>query len=158
MDGSRAGRPGGDRFGGDRFAPDGTQPPPPPPLFPDPLAGLVTGERQYRPPATAIPTAPAVPRPVPAQVPPTRRAPARRSAQASRPPAQAPAQHVSGQPAASTPYAELARRQPEPVGGQVEPRKGRGALIGCLVALVALGGLLFTVVREIVEAVVDLLR
>ncbi|MFE9743934.1 hypothetical protein ACFYOT_03415 [Saccharothrix saharensis] len=37
-------------------------------------------------------------------------------------------------------------------------KKGKGGLIGCLVVLAALSGLLFNVVREIIEAVVDLLR
>jgi hypothetical protein len=142
----------------DRFGHDGTQPPPPPPLFPDPLAGLVTGERYEAKavPPVVPPTPPPVPRPDPPYVPPPRRAQARK-------PARAPDRQVSGQPAAHAPHAELARRQPttasvEQTTAQPTPKKGRGGLIGCLIALAALSGLLFNVVREIIEAVVDLVR
>jgi outer membrane biosynthesis protein TonB len=152
VDGSSA-----DRIGTDRSGYDGTQPPPPPPLFPDPLAGLVTGERyEAKPVPPVVPPTPApVPQPGPAYVPPTRRAPARK-------PARAPARQVSGQPEAHVPHAELARRQPEPPSAaqtaRPTPKKGRGGLIGCLVVLAALSGLLCNVLREIIEAVVDLLR
>ncbi|MEV8438912.1 hypothetical protein AB0425_16175 [Actinosynnema sp. NPDC051121] len=141
-----------DDSGADRFGHDGTQPPPPPPLFPDPLAGLVTGERYEAKavPPVVPPTPPTAPRADPPPVP-TRREQARK-------PVRAPAQRVSGQPTAHAPHAELAR---QPAAGQqatAQPKKGRGGLIGCLVALAVLSGLLFNVVREIIEAVVDLLR
>jgi hypothetical protein len=145
-------------LGADRFGYDGTQPPPPPPLFPDPLAGLVTGERYVAEavPPVVPPTPAPVPQPGPAHVPPNRRAPARK-------PVRTPAQQVSGQPAAHLPHAGPARHQPwqdvagpssEPQG----PKKSKSGLIGCLVVLAALSGLLFNVVREIIEAVVDLVR
>ncbi|MEU4445158.1 hypothetical protein AB0H25_17780, partial [Actinosynnema sp. NPDC023926] len=73
---SGAGRFGAGWFGAGRFGYDGTQPPPPPPLFPDALAGLVTGERyeaKAAPPVVPPPPMP-VPQPGPAYVPPTRRA------------------------------------------------------------------------------------
>ncbi|MEV1120152.1 hypothetical protein AB0I91_34310 [Actinosynnema sp. NPDC049800] len=137
---------------------DGTQPPPPPPLFPDPLAGLVTGEHHVAKavPPIAPPTPAPVPEPGPAYVAPNRRAAARK-------PVRAPAQQVSGEPAAHVPHAGLARRQPHqdvagPTSGPQAPKKGKGGLIGCLVVLAALSGLLFNVVREIIEAVVDLVR
>ncbi|XVS64809.1 hypothetical protein ACQPYE_01725 [Actinosynnema sp. CA-299493] len=168
MDGLAKGRSGAGRPGAGRFAHDGTQPPPPPPLFPDALAGLVTGERYVTKavPPIVPPTPAPVPRPGPAYVPPARREPARK-------PVRAPARQVTGEPAAHVPHAELARQQPKaasapqtwpdrltPGHGVVEPgpKKGKGGLIGCLVVLAALGGLLFNVVREIIEAVVDLMR
>lgn len=184
MDGSGAGPVGK----------DGTQAPPPPRVFPDPLAGLVTGERHYQREATAPrvvvpppappqpPSAPYFPPPRPARAP-ARRAPAQRGTAQQVPgqrgtgrqvPGQhgtgrqvaeqrASAQRASAQPAAHVPHAELARRQPttasvEHVVVREEPKKSRGGLIGCLVVLAALSGLLFNVLREIVEAVVDLLR
>ncbi|WP_158848149.1 hypothetical protein [Saccharothrix deserti] len=171
-----------DDFGAGLFGEDGTQAPPPPRVFPDPLAGLVTGERydvEAVPPVVVPPPVP-LPQPGPAYVPPARR-PARgqalRPAQHSRPARQVPGQasgqvsthasghvsthvsrQVSGQPAAHVPHAEPARRQPEQAVVQEGPKKSRGGLIGCLVVLAALSGLLFNVVREIIEAVVDLLR
>ncbi|ROP38951.1 hypothetical protein [Saccharothrix texasensis] len=155
------------RSGAGRFAPDGTQPPPPPPVFPDALAGLVTGERFVTKavPPIVPPPMPA-PRPGPAYVPQTRRA-------SSREPVRAAARQVTGEPAAHVPHPGLARRQPgtasppqagparrEPGHAVAEPvpKKGKGGLIGCLVLLAALSGLLFNVVREIIEAVVDLVR
>jgi hypothetical protein len=182
-----------DDFGAGPTGQDGTQAPPPPRVFPDPLAGLVTGERHYQREATAPrvvvpPLAPPQPPSAPYFPPPRRpaRAPARRTASTSRQAPvqrgtaqQVPGQRVTGQqvaeqrataqrateqPAAHVPHAELARRQPgmRPVEHAVvreEPKKkSRGGLIGCLVALAALSGLLFNVVREIIEAVVDLLR
>ncbi|MFD0199761.1 MULTISPECIES: hypothetical protein [Saccharothrix] len=144
MDGSGAGR----------FGYDGTQPPPPPPLYPDPLAGLVTGEHHYRPPGTPAPAVvPPVLPPPDVAVTPTRRAPVRAQA---RP----PVRQVSGEPAAHVPHAGPARQQapaPQP-SAPPGPKKSKGGLIGCLVVLVTLSGLLFNVVREIIEAVVDLLR
>ncbi|GAB3000412.1 hypothetical protein [Saccharothrix stipae] len=162
MDGSVPGRSGADRsgagqVGAGRFGYDGTQPPPPPPLFPDALAGLVTGERyeaKAAPPVVPPPPMP-VPQPGPAYVPPARRASAREQA---RKPVRAPAQHVSGQPAAHVPHAQLASRQPQQDAVRQGPKKGKGGLIGCLVVLAALSGLLFNVLREIIEAVVDLMR
>ena len=151
MDGS-----GADRSG---VGHDGTQPPPPPPLFPDPLSGLVTGELPYRPPEVVVVPVVTPPPPDPVQVPPPARATAaRRPAQPRRPDRQ-----VSGEPAAHVPHAELSRRQPkqapvEPAPGPQPPKKGKAGLIGCLVVLAALSGLLFNVVREIIEAVVDLVR
>ncbi|MCC8248109.1 hypothetical protein [Saccharothrix luteola] len=146
------------RSGADRFGHDGTQPPPPPPLFPDPLAGLVTGERYVAeavPPVVPPPPAP-VSQPGPAHVPPNRRAPARK-------PVRAPAQQVSGEPVAHLPHAGLTPHQPRqgvagPSSEPQGPKKSKGGLIGCLVVLAALSGLLFNVVREIIEAVVDLVR
>ncbi|WP_157620010.1 hypothetical protein [Saccharothrix sp. NRRL B-16348] len=168
MDGLGKGRSGAGRFGVGRSGYDGTQPPPPPPLFPDALAGLVTGERYVTKavPPVVPPAPPPVPQPGSPDVPPTRRAPAHR-------PVRAPSQQVTGEPAAHVPHAALARQQPktaptphpEPIWrkpGRVivdnEPKKGKGGLIGCLVVLAALSGLLFNVVREIIEAVVDLVR
>ncbi|MCE6999599.1 hypothetical protein LZG04_33015 [Saccharothrix sp. S26] len=139
MDELSAGRPGH----------DGTQPPPPPPLFADPLAGLVTGEQRYRPPEAVVPVVP--PPPGPVDVPPTRAA-ARRPAQPSSRPVRAPVRQERGQPA------EPVRRAPGRVVVEQGPKKSRAGLIGCLVALATLSGLLFTVVREIIGAVVDLLR
>ncbi|WP_367133210.1 hypothetical protein [Saccharothrix sp. HUAS TT1] len=136
---------------GGLFGRDGTQAAPPPRVFPDPLAGLVTGEHRYRP--AGAPVAPPVVAPPPAPVPPAppiRRAPARRAARPA-------SGHVTGTPAAHVPHAGLARHQPDRAD-RPDPKKGRGALVGCLIALAALGGLLFTVLREIVEAVVDLVR
>jgi hypothetical protein len=157
-----------DDFGaGSQFGQDGTQAPPPPHVYPDALAGLVTGERYETdavPPIVIPPPLP-LPQPGPAYVP---RRPARgqalRPAQHSR---QAPRQasgHVAGQPAVHVPHAELARRQPKQpkppkqTAIQQGPKKSRGGLIGCLVVLAALSGLLFNVVREIIEALADLLR
>ena len=143
--------------GAGRSGHDGTQPPPPPPLFPDPLAGLVTGERyvtEAAPPAPP-PVPPPVPQPGPPDVPPARHAPARK-------PVRAPARHASGEPVAHVPHAapppEPIWRKPGRVIVEDGPKKGKGGLIGCLVVLAALSGLLFNVVREIIEAVVDLLR
>ncbi len=155
MDGS-----GADRFRAGRSGYDGTQPPPPAPLFPDPLAGLVTGERHYRPPASVVPVVAPPPPPAAAHVPPPRapaarpapvRAPAQAGAARSRP-ARSPVR--SGQPAAHVPHAGLPRQDSVQQGR----KKTRGGVIGCLVVLAALSGLLFNVLREIIEAVVDLLR
>ncbi|MEU4763715.1 hypothetical protein AB0H12_10690 [Actinosynnema sp. NPDC023794] len=162
-----------DGSGADRFGYDGTQPPPPPPLFPDPLAGLVTGERHVTEvvPPVVPPTPAPVPQPGPAHVQPNRRAPARK-------PVRTAAQQVSGEPAAHVPHAGLGSHQPrqdavQPTSGPWEgpgrhqsgrvvveqgPKKSKSGLIGCLVVLAALSGLLFNVVREIIEAVVDLVR
>ncbi|QFZ16322.1 hypothetical protein [Saccharothrix syringae] len=113
----------------DEFGPDGTQAPPPPRFFADPLAGLPAGDA---PPEAAVPVvvpAPAVVARVPAAVfEPVRRRPARRQAAPVRPAAPPPA------------------------------RTGRAGLVGCLLALLAVGALLFNVLREIIVAVVDLLR
>ncbi|MFD7652723.1 hypothetical protein ACFV4N_01935 [Actinosynnema sp. NPDC059797] len=113
----------------DEFGPDGTQALPPPRFFPDPLAGLVPVEGPPVPDAVPRVVVPAAPV---APVAPVRREPVRRRA-----PRPAP-------PAVHAPRAE--------------PKKNRGALVGCLVALVALSGLLFNVLREIIGAVVDLLK
>ena len=182
MDDSGSGRLDAARFGAGRFGYDGTQPPPPPPAFPDPLAGLVTGERYETKavPPIVLPTPMPVPQPGPAYVPPTRRAHARGS---GRDAVRAPARHVSGEPEAHAPHVGLARDQPrqdavqqvpvpqtsvpqasgqqwqgQPGPGQEAPKKNKSGLIGCLVVLAALSGLLFNVVREIIEAVVDLVR
>ncbi|MFD1151338.1 hypothetical protein, partial [Saccharothrix hoggarensis] len=76
----------------------------------------------------------------------------------------------TGRPAAHAPHAPLARRQAPAPGSQppnpfvptpqqaAPEKKGKGGLVGCVVALAVLGGLLFNVVREIIEAVADLLR
>ncbi|MFJ6670173.1 hypothetical protein ACIQMJ_03575 [Actinosynnema sp. NPDC091369] len=138
-----------------RSSHDGTQPPPPPLLFPDPLAGLVTGEQPYRSPERVIPVSVPPPTPDPERGPPPRTT--------ARPPDRPrPVQHVQGQPAVREPRAQPAPRPaPEPVVSPTAPpgpKKGKGGLIGCLVVLAALGGLLFNVVREIIEAVADLLR
>ena len=106
----------------DDFGPDGTQPPPPPRFFPDPLAGLVTGEHLPPPPrAPVVPdvttpdepprAAPAPRQPVPAR-PPARR-PARRTAAA---PAQPFAQHQQpfAQPHQPSPYAYPMAQTPVP--------------------------------------------
>ena len=151
MDGSRG-----------RFGHDGTQPPPPPHVYPDPLAGLVTGEQPYRAPEAVVPVVTPPPAPVPVDVP-SPRAAVRRQAEPRSRPVRAPAQHVTGQPAEHAPHAGLARRQPPPAPGwqppaPQAPKKSRGGLIGCLVVLAALSGLLFNVLREIIEAVVDLVR
>ncbi|NUT48580.1 MAG: hypothetical protein HOV94_14925 [Saccharothrix sp.] len=47
---------------------------------------------------------------------------------------------------------------PKPDAVREASKKSRGGLIGCLVLLAALSGLLFNVLREIIEAVVDLVR
>lgn len=139
---------------------DGTQAPPPPRVFPDPLAGLVTGERPYRPGPVAPVVQPVVvpllasPRPPSAPSAP-HVPPARRPARAQRPVTHHPRQ--AGPPTAHLPHPGLARR-PAPAPVPPEQKKGRGGLIGCLVLLAALSGLLFNVVREIVQAVADLLR
>lgn len=172
MDGSGAGT---GRSGHDRPGRDGTQAPPPPPVFPDPLAGLVTGERLYQPPEATAPIGPPpVPRQEPAPPPaaPVRRPPqARRPAQAQRP---APRSAAAPRPAQASPPARTAwsaqasrpdqglrqapGRPPAPRGPGQQPTKSRSGLIGCLVGLAVLAGLLFNVLREIIEAVVDLLR
>ncbi|MFE2750389.1 hypothetical protein ACFXGA_00125 [Actinosynnema sp. NPDC059335] len=167
----------------DRSGQDGTQAPPPPPVFPDPLAGLVTGERLYRPPGAAAPVEPppaaAARQPAPRSVPARRSAPgpqAARSAwsaqvagsgRAARPPqaSAGAARSPRGSAAREAGPARVRRqaaaspaRPPAPrVPGQ-QPTKGRSGLIGCLVGLAVLAGLLFNVLREIIEAVVDLLR
>lgn len=137
---------------------DGTQAPPPPRVFPDPLAGLVTGERPYRPEAVARVVVPQVVLP-PLASPQPPSAPyvqsARRPARAQR--SATPHLQPSGQPTAHLPHPGLARR-PAPAPVPAEQKKSRGGLIGCLVLLAALSGLLFNVVREIVQAVADLLR
>ncbi|MGM1060964.1 hypothetical protein [Saccharothrix sp. Mg75] len=124
---------------GTGFGPDGTQEPPPPPLFADPLAGLVTGEAAHR---SAAVTPVAVPPPV--VVPPVAVPPAPRRAR------RAPVPN-GPQPVVHPPFTGL----PQVTSGA--PRNGR-ALAGCLVVLAVLGALLFPVLREIIEAVVDLLR
>lgn len=143
-----------DDSGAGRTGHDGTQPPPPPPVFPDPLAGLVTGEQPYRSPEPVVPVVVPPSAPDPERVPPPR-TPARPPDR----PRSRPVQQVSGQPAVPEPHAPSAPR-PGPVVPQAAPgpKKGKGGLIGCLVVLDALSGLLFNVVREIIEAVVDLLR
>ncbi|MFC6088079.1 hypothetical protein [Saccharothrix lopnurensis] len=122
----------------DDFGPDGTQPLPPPRLFPDALAGLVTGEAsaftQVEPPVVVV-VPPVVVEPPVVHA---RRGSVRR--QAPRP--------TPLVPVALAPHAAL----------PAEPKKGRGALAGCLIGLVVLAGLLFNVLREIIEAVAELLR
>ncbi|MFI9008959.1 hypothetical protein ACIGNX_17215 [Actinosynnema sp. NPDC053489] len=190
MDGSGAGRSGY----------DGTQPPPPPRLFPDPLAGLVTGEQPYRPPEPVVPpmvVPPGVVPPAAVEVPPhagTRAAPggarpARptvpqsrtaqgraaqgraaqgRSAQDRGTPnrrTQVRSAQVSAPSGWSAPLPAAPGRSGPQVPAQVPrtvgpqpPKKNAAGLVGCLVVLAALGGLLFNVLREIIEAVVDLVR
>ncbi|ONI81864.1 hypothetical protein ALI22I_37340 [Saccharothrix sp. ALI-22-I] len=147
-----------DDFGAGPFGKDGTQAPPPPHVFPDALAGLVTGERYEADavPPIVVPAPLPPPQPGPAYVPPRRsaRGQALRPVQHSR---QTPRQ-ASGQPAAHVPHAELARHQPKQTAIQQGPKKSKGGLIGCLVVLAALSGLLFNVVREIIEAVIDLVK
>ncbi|TQM81617.1 hypothetical protein FHX81_3986 [Saccharothrix saharensis] len=144
-----------DDSGTGRTGHDGTQPPPPPPVFPDPLAGLVTGEQPYRAPDQVVPVVVPPPAPDPEGV-----APPRATARRSAPPR--PVQHVQGQPAVPGSRARPAPRQAQqpvvPPTAPPGPKKGKAGLIGCLVVLAALSGLLFNVVREIIEAVVDLLR
>ncbi|GAA1264461.1 hypothetical protein [Saccharothrix xinjiangensis] len=121
----------------DEFGPDGTQALPPPPSFPDPLAGLVTGEGPpHREVVTPVEPARPVAPPVVAVPAPVQRGPARRR-QVPRPDPPAPTLHAA-LPA--------------------EPKKGRGALVGCLVVLLVVSGLLVNVLREIIGAVADLLR
>ncbi|MBB5807153.1 hypothetical protein F4560_006921 [Saccharothrix ecbatanensis] len=177
-----------DDFGSGPAALDGTQAPPPPRAFPDPLAGLVTGEQPYRREAVAPIVVPPLAPPQPPSAPYVPSVPAaRRPARAAQRPAQMPAQshrqpagphvsgphvsgphvtgpHVSGrhvvpgQPTAHLPHPGLARREPAQAPAQQERKKGKGGLIGCLVLLAALSGLLVNVVREIIQAVADLLR
>ncbi|WP_433267530.1 hypothetical protein ACQPZF_01735 [Actinosynnema sp. CS-041913] len=162
----------------DDFGPDGTQAPPPPRLFPDPLAGLVTGGATPPPafpdaltglvtggqpvrPAAGSPVD--VPAPIDPQVyaEPPRRAVARRAPR--RPhgplqPAQAPLPHP--QPTRFTQPVPFAMRQIEPARQQPaqERKSGKGGLAGCLLVLAVLSGLLFNVLREIVGAVAELFR
>jgi hypothetical protein len=180
-----------DDFGSGPAGLDGTQAPPPPRVFPDPLAGLVTGEQSYRREAVAPIVVPPLAPPQPPSAPyvPSARRPARaqrlaqshRPAQSHRQPTgpqvaapQVAAPHVAaphvtgpyvsgrhvvpGQPTAHLPHPGLARREPAQAPAQQERKKGRGGLIGCLVLLAALSGLLVNVVREIIQAVADLLR
>ncbi|GAA0238810.1 hypothetical protein GCM10010492_42470 [Saccharothrix mutabilis subsp. mutabilis] len=193
-----------DDFGPDDFGPDGTQAPPPPRFFPDPLAGLVTGERL--PPAGAGSSPPAVVDPVSGAAsgprlhdptgyrqsgasagagerrPAARRAPGRpaqprgsaqsgRSVQSGRsaqpagwnvpqaPPPSPYAYPVGRQPAQNAPapvvppHAPLPQRAPRPAR---TPQKRTAGRLGCLAVLAVLGGLLYPVVRAIIEAVVRL--
>jgi hypothetical protein len=169
---------GAGRDGARLFGPDGTQPPPPPRTFPDPLAGLVTGERHYQrhtaPRVVVPPLAPPQPPSTPHAPAPhlPARAPAHRIGSAAGP---ASAQRGAGrdvaeQRAKAREVAEQRARAQHVTGRQppmapvdhtvagTQPKKSRGGLIGCLVVLAALSGLLLNVLREIIEAVVDLVR
>ncbi|MEU4801135.1 hypothetical protein [Actinosynnema sp. NPDC023587] len=154
----------------DDFGPDGTQEPPPPRSFPDPLAGLVTGET-YPPrpfpdalsgpaapgppviPHVDVPSVYAEPTRRPAHHKQTRRAPGPLSGSA---PQLAPAWSDASQAyrQRSVPFAQ--RPAMNQVGHQPAKKSGKGGLIGCLVVLAGLSGLLFNVLREIFEAIAKL--
>ncbi|MBB4968911.1 hypothetical protein [Saccharothrix violaceirubra] len=117
------------------FGPDGTQPPPPPALFPDPLAGLVTGEgftssgpRADRSgPAAVEPTGqpaplPVVGRSVPAQAGPSRQ-PVR--SPAGRPVPPRPGDRSVPKPSGG-PVRATARRVPPPGVGARPAVVGQG--------------------------------
>ncbi|WP_447005265.1 hypothetical protein ACRAKI_01575 [Saccharothrix isguenensis] len=101
---------------------------------------------------------------------PNRPVPSRRPARSQRPvESYEPAQSHVANPYAfvrDPPGRQVAPRQPGPPrrqpvragAGQQAPKLNKSSLIGCLVALAAVSGLLFNVVREIIQAAVDLLK
>lgn len=143
------------------FGLDGTQDPPPPRLFPDPLGGLVTGEAYSAPPK---PVAPLAYRPPPAPDPEI----ARQAIRAAFAQEQRPRQRTAPGPATRS-YSARQQQYRAPVAKgpaavapvaavpRAEPRRG-SSLGGCLIGLVILGSLLFTVFRQVVEAVLDIFR
>ena len=150
------------------FGPDGTQAPPPPPLYPDAVAGLVTGETLYRPKQAG----PLLPVYVPVEPDPELARQAIRDAvlreqrvrpvrarQPLPPQMQVSSHRVQYQaPVAPTPQAhpQGVRPQQQP---QQAPRKSRGgAFGGCLFALLILGSVFFNVIRQVVEALLDAIR
>lgn len=156
---------------GREFGPDGTQAPPPLPVYPDALAGLVTGETRYRPKQAG----PLLPVYVPVVPDPEVAREAIRTAmlreQRARPvrarPPLPPQMQVSSHrvqyqaPVAPTP---LAHPQAMPPGQRPQPQPGerpksRGSAFGgCLVALLIIGSVFFNVIRQVVEALLDAIR
>ncbi|MEU6149861.1 hypothetical protein ABZ816_07665 [Actinosynnema sp. NPDC047251] len=159
----------------DDFGPDGTQAPPPPHLFPDSLSGLVTGDADPPRPfpdalsGSAAPGPPVIPQVVAQPVyaePPRRPAHHKQTRRAPGPtpdlaPAWSNAPRSYSPPQAyqqrSVPYAQRPAMNQVQHQQQLPAKKsGKGNLIGCLVVLATLSGLLFNVLREIVEAVAKL--
>ncbi|WNV91732.1 hypothetical protein [Umezawaea sp. Da 62-37] len=145
------------------FGPDGTQAPPPPRLFPDALAGLVTGEAYHRP-KPVVPLLPVYRTPV--QDPEIARAAIREAMlheHRSRPVRTRqplpPQGIVSNQrvqyhaPVAPTPQAHA------PAVAVPRQAKSRGSAFGgFLVALLILGSVFFNVIRQVVESLLDAIR
>lgn len=159
------------KFGpGREFGPDGTQAPPPLPVFPDALAGLVTGETPYRPKQAAplLPVyVPVVPDPevareaIRAALLREQRSRPVRTRQPLPPQMQVSSHRVHYQaPVAPTPRAHPqavppGQRPPQ----QAERPKSRGSAFGgCLVALLIIGSVFFNVIRQVVEALLDAIR
>ncbi|MCS7484244.1 hypothetical protein ACFFQW_33280 [Umezawaea endophytica] len=150
------------------FGPDGTQAPPPPPVYPDALAGLVTGETRYRPKAV-VPPAPAfvpvVPDPELARqairtaMLHEQRARPVRARQPLPPQMQVSAHRVQYQaPVAPTPLAHPQATSPQRMPQTERPKSRGSAFGGCLVALLIIGSVFFNVIRQVVEALLDAIR
>lgn len=154
--------------GPDDFGPDGTQAPPPTRLYPDPLAGLLTGEAYIAPKPVPI-VVPRVFEPDPeiaraairaaaAQEQRSRQVrahpPQQRRGQHHRPPVQqqhrAQVQHQAVLPPQLQPFT--------PAGAAEQPRKSGSSFGGCLVALVIFGALALTVFRQVLDALVGVFR
>lgn len=144
------------------FGFDGTQDPPPPRLFADPLGGLVTGEA-YAPPKPVEPLSFAV-QPLPPAPDPEI---ARKAIRAAFAQEQRPRQRTAPGPATRSYSARQQQYRAPVVQGpaavapaaapKAEPKRG-SALGGCLIGLVIAGSLLFSVLRPVFEAILDIFR
>jgi hypothetical protein len=150
--------------GPDEFGPDGTQAPPPTRLYPDPLAGLLTGETYIAPKPVPV-VVPRVVEPDPeiaraairaAAAHEQRSGPVRAHSPRQRqgPQRRAPVQQHRG----SVQHQVVLPPQLQPFtppGATEQPRKSGSSLGGCLVALVIFGALALTVFRQVLDALVS---
>ena len=144
------------------FGLDGTQDPPPPRLFPDPLGGLVTGET-YAPPKPVPPLVLPLPAPPDPEI--ARQAIRAAFAQEQRPRQRrqsAPVPQTRGYSARPQQYRAPVVKGPAAVAPAAAPpqaaAKRGSAFMGCLIGLLIAGSALFSVLREVFEAVLDMFR
>jgi hypothetical protein len=139
---------GAGSFDAGQFGPDGTQPLPPPPVWPDPLAGLVSAEnftwmdrspQVVAPPEVQGPDPEALRKAIEAEMLREQRPPVQRASR-SRPP---------------TPRRPM---YTAPVPQQAQAKSRSASLGGCLIALLILGGVFFSVLRGVFEELVKLFQ